>query len=245
MTPTQAYILCATPRSGSTLLCAHLRASGVAGHPQSLFRREDLQEYADYWRITGPDGRYAFKDYLAAALIEGRGQTDTFALRLMWETLGELIGYLGGAALDGQADLLRRTFGPLRYIYLRRDDLIGQAISRHKAEVSGIWHVGIEESDHPATPHYDYDRILTHVREAEAANRHWQDWFAANGVTPFRITYEDLSQDPSAITREALAFLNLPAPPTDRVTVPNRKMADAESAAWAARFDAERRARGD
>ena len=70
MTPTQAYILCATPRSGSTLLCAHLRASGVAGHPQSLFRREDLQEYADYWRITGPDGRYAFKDYLAAAMVE-------------------------------------------------------------------------------------------------------------------------------------------------------------------------------
>jgi LPS sulfotransferase NodH len=68
MTTTQAYILCATPRSGSTLLCAHLRASGVAGHPQSLFRREDLQEYADYWRITGADGHYAFKDYLAAAI---------------------------------------------------------------------------------------------------------------------------------------------------------------------------------
>lgn len=245
MTAAKAYILCATPRSGSTLLCAHLRATGVAGHPQSLFRREDLQEYAEYWGIAGPDGRYDFKDYLAAAITEGRGGTATFALRLMWETLAELIGHLGGAPDPEQAALLQDTFGPLHYIYLRRGDLIGQAISRHKAEVSGIWHVGIEESEHPATPSYDYDRILTHVREAEAANRHWQDWFAANGITPFCITYEDLSQDPAAITRAALAFLNLPLPATNIITVPNRKMADAESAAWAARFEAERRGRGD
>ncbi len=242
MTTTQAYILCATPRSGSTLLCAHLRASGVAGHPQSLFRREDLQEYADYWRITGPDGHYAFKDYLAAAIAEGRGQTDTFALRLMWETLGELVGYLGGAALGAQADLLRRTFGPLRYIYLCRDDLIGQAISRHKAEVSGIWHIGIEESDHPATPHYDYDRIASHLRDLQAANQQWQNWFAANAITPLTVSYEALSQDPSGVAHKVLLALGMHS--TQPLTAPNRKMADAESAAWAIRFRAEQQARG-
>jgi LPS sulfotransferase NodH len=243
MTTTQAYILCATPRSGSTLLCAHLRASGVAGHPQSLFRREDLQEYADYWRITGADGHYAFKDYLAAAIAAGRGQTDTFALRLMWETLGEIVGYLGGAALGAQADLLRRTFGSLRYIYLRRDDLIGQAISRHKAEVSGIWHIGIEESDHPSTPHYDYDRIASHLRDLQAANQHWQNWFAANAITPLTVTYEALSQDPAGVTHEVLLALGLHS--NHALTAPNRKMADAESAAWAIRFRAEQQVRGD
>jgi trehalose 2-sulfotransferase len=37
LTPSTAYLVCATPRSGSTLLCETLRATGVAGHPLEHF----------------------------------------------------------------------------------------------------------------------------------------------------------------------------------------------------------------
>ena len=32
-----AYLVCATQRSGSTLLCEALKATGVAGHPEEFF----------------------------------------------------------------------------------------------------------------------------------------------------------------------------------------------------------------
>lgn len=245
MTPAPAYILCATPRTGSTLLCAHLHASGVAGHPQSLFRREDMQDYAAEWRITGPGGRYGFADFLNAAITEGRGGTSTFGLRLMWETLAELIVHLGGAAEPRQADLLQEAFGPLRYVYLWRRDLVAQAISRHKAEVSGIWHIGIEESTNPATPQYDYNRIDHHVRAADASNQSWKNWFTVNRIAPLSLCYEDLSVNPDAAARCVLNFLGLPSSTGRPNLPPNRKMADAESAAWQVRYLSERKSRGD
>src|SRR4051795_11891381 len=50
--PTLVYLVCATPRSGSTLLCESLAATGVAGHPDEFFeslrttgRRRQPHEY--------------------------------------------------------------------------------------------------------------------------------------------------------------------------------------------------------
>ncbi|MEO1276167.1 MAG: Stf0 family sulfotransferase, partial [Pseudomonadota bacterium] len=40
-----SYIVCATPRSGSTMLCDLLAASD-AGRPASLFREESIPSYA-------------------------------------------------------------------------------------------------------------------------------------------------------------------------------------------------------
>src|SRR5438309_9224996 len=39
---TRSYLVCATPRSGSTLLCETLEATGVAGRPREYF--EELKE---------------------------------------------------------------------------------------------------------------------------------------------------------------------------------------------------------
>ena len=35
--PALSYLICATPRSGSTLLCAALDDTGIAGHPEEHF----------------------------------------------------------------------------------------------------------------------------------------------------------------------------------------------------------------
>jgi LPS sulfotransferase NodH len=35
--PERSYLVCATPRSGSTLVCHALTETGVAGHPEEYF----------------------------------------------------------------------------------------------------------------------------------------------------------------------------------------------------------------
>jgi LPS sulfotransferase NodH len=229
----RSYILCATPRSGSTLLCALLRASGVAGWPESWFRAEDRAEWAAEWRV-GP----GFDPYLAGALAAGRGANGVFGLRLMWETLAELMGDLrAGTAEGSDLEHLVRAFGPLQFIHLRRGDLVAQAVSRHRAEMSGIWHLGIEEAENPVRPVYDVDRIRGFVDEARAGNAGWARWFADQGVTPLQLAYEDLAADPPGSAGLVLEFLGLTA--RQKLEAPNRRMADAESAAWVRRFRAE------
>ncbi|HEX7161024.1 MAG TPA: Stf0 family sulfotransferase [Trebonia sp.] len=51
---TGSYLICATPRTGSSLLCGLLDSTGVAGHPESWFRRQDEREFAAGWGIADP-----------------------------------------------------------------------------------------------------------------------------------------------------------------------------------------------
>jgi LPS sulfotransferase NodH len=234
----RAYVLCATPRSGSTLLCSLLHSSGVAGHPESWFRIPNRPEFAADWGISAPDGSFDWPTYLTAAIRAGTSPNQVFGLRLMWNMLGELVTDLGGAPMATQAALLARTFGPVQYLYLSRRDLVAQAISRHKAEVSGTWHLGFEEALHPKLPTYDASRIAAYLAEAKADHDAWQAWFAANLITPYQLTYESLSAAPQTTALSVLAHLGLTAPKGVHAT--NVKMADDISAEWAARFRAER-----
>ena len=211
------YVICATPRSGSTLLCALLRASRVAGWPESWFRRQDMAEYRADWGI-GPD----WPDYLAAALQAGRGLGGVAGVRMMWETFAEV----GPQVLAAMGDA--------RFVWLRRGDLVAQAVSRHRAEVSGTWHLGFEEADHPVEPAYDFDRIAGWLSEVETDNRAWQTWFASQGISPLIVEYETLSIEPIAVAERVSSYLDLRTAAPLAVT--NHKMADQVSADWAARF---------
>ncbi len=46
--PPRSYVLCGTPRTGSTLLCSLLCSTGVLGRPESYFREPDEVAWAPY-----------------------------------------------------------------------------------------------------------------------------------------------------------------------------------------------------
>ncbi|QYK40931.1 MAG: Stf0 sulfotransferase [Paracoccaceae bacterium] len=239
MPPPRALIICTTPRSGSTLVCALLRASGVAGWPESWFRAEDRAEYEADWG-TAPGDSAAF---LAAAIRAGQGRDGTFGLRIQGATLAPLLAELRAlhGAMPADPAVLERAFGPCRYVLVRRRDDVAQAVSRLKAEVSQVWHLDGVENDRPrATPAYDAARIDTFRAEAAAQNAMWQDWFATNGIAPRTLVYEEFAHAPAAAVTALLSGLGLSPAPGTVIAAPNRRMADAESALWAARYRAER-----
>jgi LPS sulfotransferase NodH len=49
-----SYFVCATPRTGSSLLLGLLESTGVAGRPQAYFREPDEPLWADRWRSGEP-----------------------------------------------------------------------------------------------------------------------------------------------------------------------------------------------
>jgi len=131
MKPRLSYLVCATPRSGSTLLCHLLDQTGVAGHPEEYF--EDLRhsgrprrphEYFDPERHANIIERLAFREmpdgeeeqsanppwspetydrYLDWVLAQGTTPNGVFGAKLMWGYLGDFPTLLRG--IDGLAGL--------------------------------------------------------------------------------------------------------------------------------------------
>lgn len=122
MLPERSYLVCATPRSGSTLVCQALKETGVAGRPEEYF--EALQRSgrprrpAEYFtgvedpsvldhlgerdRRTGGDAepvsplwsRTAYDRYLDWAMEQGTTPNGVFGAKLMWGYLGDFVNLL-------------------------------------------------------------------------------------------------------------------------------------------------------
>lgn len=240
-----SYLMCGTPRTGSTLLCGLLASTGVAGYPESYFRRQSAASYACQWGIpAAPDGGSRYADYARAAIEAGRTENGVFAARIMWGTMDELTGKLRAVCpgLPGRdADLLSTVFGQTSYVYLWRDDVVRQAVSWLRAEQTGFWHDtgGLGEAQAPQRePRYDSAAISALVGTIREHNQAWRDWFAAQGVQPYPVRYEDLDADPAAVTRDILGFLGLEPAAGSAVTAPDRRLADDLTEEWVARYRA-------
>jgi len=202
-TPSKSYIVCSTPRTGSTLLCSLLKATKCAGFPESYFRAQDLAARANEWNICRPDGSFDFNDYVQCVLERGRTSNGIFASRVMWGTMAELIAVLrdsGGAGSD--LEILESTFGATKFVYLTRRDAVAQAVSRLRAEQTNVWHIRTTAELGPETGQairYDREALQGLVDESVAHNRAWNHWFETIGVEPLRLAYEDLDQDNSEV----------------------------------------------
>jgi trehalose 2-sulfotransferase len=180
----EAYLICATPRTGSALLCGLLDSAGVAGHPESYFRCQGEQERAARWGIVNPsDGTFSYADYVRASIAEGSTSNGVFAARIMWGTLDEVVAKLTLVYPDlagSDADLLNEAFGRTRFVYLRRGDVVAQSVSLLRAEQTNVWHEGTAQDrrEPEREPRFAFDQIHERVRMIEEHNTAWREWFS-------------------------------------------------------------------
>jgi LPS sulfotransferase NodH len=240
------YIICGTPRTGSTLLCSLLASTKAAGNPDSFYGRKFMPDWAAEWRLPARD-TMSEKDfstaYLNGAIAAGKGGTGIFGLRLMRENLDELSEILDQIFPDLPSDRARleKAFGRMLYIHLSREDKLAQAISLIKAEQTGLWHVApdgteIERLAPPEEPHYDFARINREVLELERYDTAWNSWFAAQGIEPLCIGYESLSANPALALAGICEALGIEAPNAGDVSPGVAKLADETSLEWMRRY---------
>ncbi|WP_427920829.1 Stf0 family sulfotransferase [Streptomyces sp. cg40] len=247
-TDTATYFICATPRTGSSLLLGLLDSTGVAGHPQAYFRAPDEVAWAERWGVAHtPQHALDYGDFVRAALAAGRTGNGVFGAKLMWGTHAELTTRLAGLHPDLAGDepgLLEREFGTrIRFVYLRRDDILAQAVSWLRAEQTGVWFIGGkgEIGSGKATPadgqpSFDRDAITRTMRTIEEHNTGWERWFEGCGIEPYRIRYEDLAADPEAVTLRVLGHLGLVLPAGRHITPSHHRQADRLTDEWIARY---------
>ena len=240
-----SYLICATPRTGSTLLCGLMASTKVAGQPESYFRQPDEQLWATLWNIDrSSEMVFEYSEFVGAALAAGRSENGVFAARIMWGTMDYLVDRLGTvfpALAGGESDLLNRAFGHTGFIYLYREDVLAQAVSWHRAEQTNVWHQTDQEASKQAEqePRYDFDQICMLVQMIEEHNSAWRAWFDSVGIQPFMVRYEDLDADPVGVACEVLDFLGLKLPNGRLIKTRQRRLADEINAHWIDRYRAE------
>jgi trehalose 2-sulfotransferase len=224
-----SYFVCGTPRSGTWLLCGLLASTGVAGRPHEWFWRETEDANRRAW------GCSRFVDYLADVRDAGTTPNGVFGAKLMWAYLVDFLArlrQLGDAPSD--RSLIARQFQAPRFVWVRRDDVVAQAVSWAKAIQTGRWHHW-DRRDSATAPAYDRDQIDALVREVAAHDVGWRAWFAANEIEPLAIRFEDLVSDSVGVTRAVLNFLGVAARdvPINALTV---EVSDGVNEQWIARY---------
>jgi trehalose 2-sulfotransferase len=168
MQPDRSYLVCATPRSGSTLVCHALEETGVAGRPEEYFealrhsgrprRPEEYflgvedQSIRDHLgeRSVGSDpqprsplwSRAAYDRYLEWAFEAGTTDNGVFGAKLMWGYLGEFVSLLRNVSPYRDvplAELLPTVFPNLTFIRVVRANKVRQAVSLWKAVQTATW----------------------------------------------------------------------------------------------------------
>jgi len=166
--PDRSYLVCATPRSGSTLVCHALEETGVAGRPEEYFealrhsgrprRPEEYflgvedQSIRDHLgeRSVGSDpqprsplwSRAAYDRYLEWAFETGTTENGVFGAKLMWGYFGEFVSLLRNVPEYRDvplAELMPAVFPDLTFVRVVRANKVRQAVSLWKAVQTATW----------------------------------------------------------------------------------------------------------
>jgi LPS sulfotransferase NodH len=257
MTPPRlSYLVCATPRSGSTLLCRALSATGVAGRPEEYFEARpatgrppaprdyfddapgvdlDLLLGDDHPEPPAPDyssleGVTDYGDHVRAALARGTTPNGVFGAKVMWGHLPDLSALAGGEA----PELFARLFGAPRYVWVSRRDRIRQAVSLWKAIQTQAWAAG---DGGAREARYSFEAI-DHLRRGLAADdRAWMSFFDTHRIEPLALTYEQVAHDLPGSVRRVLEHLGLDPAAAGGIEPPLERQADARTEEWVEQYE--------
>jgi LPS sulfotransferase NodH len=255
---TASYLVCATPRSGSTLLCETLRGTGVAGNPLEFFealpstgmpRRpshylvgledpEALGLIADAPQYEAPPysglrGVASYAEHLDNVRRTGTTPNGVFGAKIMWAHLQDLGRQVGSGDLPALVDTL---FDSPRFVWVRRADKVRQAVSLWRAMQTQSWRA--ENEPGAGEPRYSYAALRHLVELLASHDAAWERFFAAAGSRVLTLTYEDVASDLAGALRRTLDHIGVAPPEGALEALPTmRRQADERSDEWAAAYE--------
>jgi LPS sulfotransferase NodH len=250
-----SYLVCATPRSGSTLLCEALKATEVAGRPEEYFEAvmatgrpprpqdylqglDDAQTLELLGDAAAPQpspysslaGISSYAEHVERVRVWGRTPNGVFAAKLMWDHVARLAG--DRPRLEALDDLFDRP----RYVWVRRGDVVRQAVSLWRAMQTQSWRDDRTDGfPGGAVPRYSFAAVRHLVARLTDHDARWRDLLATAPV--LEITYEELTADlPGAVCR-TLDHIGVELPADRPLSLPTmRRQADQLSEAWVAAY---------
>lgn len=221
-TPMRAYVLCTTPRSGSSLLAEGLHFLGEVGTPIEYFDPTNAMRVM--WRRWGCSTLEGYVELLHA---RRQSSTGRFGLKLHWFQLealsrssptGDATGADAAVSVPDAAHALRRVAPDATMVRVRRRDVERQAASWARAERTGRW--SSRQRSHPTLdPPLGEDEVAHFVARIVLEERRWSEVLHHLTVEPFVVEYEDLCDDYAATVAAVARHVGRVVDPAD-VTAP-------------------------
>jgi LPS sulfotransferase NodH len=237
------YLVCATPRSGSTLLCEGLKATGVAGRPEEYFEAvpatgrppapgdylaelEDPEAHALLGNAPPPEappysslaGVERHDDHLARVRAWGSTPNGVFGAKLMWGHVDDPAGLFPGSS----------------YVWVRRRDTVRQAISLWRAIQTQSWRDEGRSTAGPE-PQYRFSAVRYLVDQLTSQDAAWARFFAERPV--LELTYEEIAADLPRALERTLEHVGIERPSDWPPALPAmRRQADELSDVWAGAY---------
>lgn len=234
------YVLFATPRTGSYLLCEVLTATGVAGRPTEYLA-------AGWRRVAAAHNIDPLADpssYLSLVIRHEATPNGVFGVKATWRQFDELSDCLCRQRTRSRdshdlADELAAICGHVEFVWIRRRDKVRQAVSYWRALQTGEWSRYSRPDSMPGPPPatYDFGAIGELGRLIEDDEVRIQAYLDRRNAGHLEVWYEDLARTPERIAARVLEHLGLPIPA--RMTYPASRLvrqADAITDAWCRRF---------
>lgn len=228
----KGIILCATQRCGSTMVVEDMRNTNILGLPE---------EYFIPWDSSRTDINWGE----ALERVKKRASTDNgfFSIKVMASHIPVIDACLIGTAYDNSEEnglLYPRFFNAFKdckFVFLKRDSVVRQAISREISRQTGINHATGNASDNHFAGNlmkgydakynknvtYSFESVASEVLNISAENALWDMFFTSHNIAnPLVLRYEEICKNfPSYISRIS-KFANLPLP--ENLTYKNRSM---------------------
>jgi LPS sulfotransferase NodH len=227
------YVICMMPRTGSTMFCSLLEKTNLLGYPDEYLNpRGVVQMYAQQY-VPGSLAEYA--DTLRRERATPNG---VFGMKVTFDDWKPI----------ADAQLVKELFGPIKFIYLDREDLILQAVSAVIAQQTGVWHRDAAgapyRSQFTGEPSFDEAAIIAKIDEHTRMRANWERYFSIHMIKPLRLTYEQFlgNVDGAVKALAELVEVSIDAQ-FDASMATTTKLADERSDNWAQRIRDKYRAR--
>lgn len=223
--PTCTVLIASTPRCGSHMLGHAMTGTGVLGVPFEYTNPANLAEWSRRLATVSP------KETIRTLMTRRTTANGVFAIKAHFshcESLGSAAEFL--------------DFWPnLKVVHLCRPDVLRQAISYAVARQTGVWIAGQEaEQDHADC---DPQLIAECLDDIAVQNARWISAFAAAGITPLSVRYEDAIDNLQALVTGVARHVG--APGTEdlpKVTATTRRQGiSARTEDWVRRYAEEKR----
>lgn len=217
------YIIAATPRSGSHYLGHLLFATKKLGAPLEYL---NVANYRRWSQIVGSEDPAAV---FSEIMTRRTSPSGWFGLQAHWFHLANL------ARFNIPRDMLKFR----RIIWIRRRDLVEQAISFAIALQTGAW-----TSFHKplGKPIYNYQAIADCADAIKHMEYAWAQFLAQTSTPHLSLYYEDVRVNEMETVAYILGWFGLP-PLEISLSVPLQKQATEINAAWKDRFRYDKRHR--
>lgn len=209
--PARPYVVCATPRSGSNLLCDGLIRTGLVGTPVEYFNTRYRGALEERW---GCDG--SLRSYVRALHERRTTSAGYLGVKVQWDQLVPLRAEAleiddGEPEFAMSLDFLARLLPGATYLRIIREDVNRQAVSLWLALQTDVWTQPEVNGDGgaPVAMHafYSFEGIERCRRVLENSELHWDRCLRATGIEPHVVVYERLMEDRDATIRDAVRRL--------------------------------------